>query len=94
MITELAILKIDPKKADLFESTYRDVVHVLKRQPGFLSEQLLRAIEAPEQYVLSVEWESVEDHKRFIDAPDYPDLDSALGQFVVDGSFYHYNSIE
>lgn len=94
MITELAILEIDPENADLFENTYREVVHILKRQAGFLSEKLLRAIEAPEQYILAVEWESVGDHQRFIDAPDYPDLDSALGQFVVHGSFYHYNSID
>ncbi len=94
MITEVAILKIDPAEAVKFERTYNEVVHILRRQPGYQSDKLMRAIEYPEQYILSVEWGSVQDHLRFIDAPDYPELDGALGAFVKDVSFAHYTSIE
>lgn len=94
MITEIAILIINPAEAERFEQTYRDVVHILQRQPGYQSDKLMRAIEHPEQYILTVEWGSVEDHMRFVDAPDYSDLDGALGEFVNEGSFAHYNSIK
>ena len=90
MITELAILKINPAKTEKFEKTYQDVVHILRKQPGYLDDKLMRAIERPEEYVLAVEWGSVEDHQRFIDSADYPSLDGALGQFVKDASIAHY----
>ena len=40
MITELAILRIDPVNAEQFENTYREVVHILKRQSGFITEKI------------------------------------------------------
>ncbi len=94
MITEVAILKIDPAESEKFESTYQKVVHILQRQPGYQSDRLMRAIEHPGQYILAVEWGSVQDHLNFIAAPDYPDLDDALGEFVKDASFAHYHSLE
>ena len=93
MIKEIAILKIDPSQADLFESTYQEVVHILRRQPGYYSDRLYRAIERPEEYILEVEWEQVADHERFISAADYPDLDGALGAFVIEASFAHYQQV-
>ncbi len=39
MITEIAILKIDPAEAERFERTYRDVVHILQCQTGYQSDK-------------------------------------------------------
>ena len=93
MVTELAILIIDPAEAEAFEKTFQDVVNILRKQEGYLDDKLMRAIERPEEYILTVEWETVADHEKFIEAPDYPDLDGALGKFVKDASFAHYNTI-
>ena len=93
MIKEIAILKIDPARAEAFEGVYRDVAHILRRQPGYRSDRLYRAIERPEEYILEVEWESVADHENFISADDYPDLDGALGLFVKEGGFAHYRLV-
>jgi heme-degrading monooxygenase HmoA len=93
MVTEIAILQIDPTQCEGFERTYRDVVHILQRQPGYQSERLMRSLEDPGQYILAVEWDSKEDHLRFIDAPDYPDLDGALGNYVKDAAVAHYRKI-
>lgn len=93
MVTEVAVLKIDPSQAKKFEKTYRNVVGILRRQRGYINDRLMRAIERPEEYILAVEWDQVADHERFIAAPDYPDLDGALGQYVVDANFAHYISI-
>ena len=94
MITEVAILKIDPAEAEKFERTYREVAHILQRQPGYLTDRLMKAIENPGQYILAVEWGRVQDHLDFIAAPDYPELDGALGKFVKEASFAHYSSLE
>jgi heme-degrading monooxygenase HmoA len=93
MITELAILTIDPDNAEDFEKTYQDVVHILRRQPGYLADKLMRAIERPEEYILAVEWESVADHENFIAAADYPDLDGALGEYVLEANVAHFNTL-
>jgi heme-degrading monooxygenase HmoA len=93
MVTEIAILKIDPAQAEAFEATYHKVVHILQRQPGYRADQLLRAIERPEEYILQVKWDSVADHERFIAAPDYPELDGALGEYVKSANFAHYQAV-
>jgi heme-degrading monooxygenase HmoA len=90
MVTELAILNIDPAKAEEFEKTYQDVVHILRKQPGYLNDKLMRAIERPEEYVFLIEWGSVSDHERFIDSSEYPSLNDRLGDFVKDASIAHY----
>jgi heme-degrading monooxygenase HmoA len=93
MITEIAILSIDPADAENFEKTYYDVAPILREQSGYLGDRLMRAIERTEEYILTVEWGSVADHERFIGSPEYPDLDGALGKYVKEGSFAHYRTI-
>ena len=86
MITEVAILKIDPAESEKFERTYREVVHILQRQPGYQSDRLIRAIEYPEQYILSPELEQEFDMiwdkmitQRF-GFKDYSELRVAIGE--------------
>jgi heme-degrading monooxygenase HmoA len=93
MVTEVAILKIDPANASAFEQMYEEVVPVLRRQAGYQSDKLLRAIERPEEYILSVEWDSVDAHQAFIDSDEYSLMAEPFGGFVVDSGFAHYNTI-
>lgn len=93
MVTEVAILKIDPSKAEAFEKMYSDVVPVLRRQDGYINDSLMRAIERPEEYILSVEWEAVESHQNFIDSSEYPLMSGPFGEFVLDSHFAHYNIV-
>ena len=93
MVTEVAILKIDPEKAEAFEKMYSKVVPVLRRQDGYISDELSRAIERPEEYILRVEWENVESHQKFIDSSDYPQMSGPFGEYVLDAGFAHYNTV-
>lgn len=93
MVREICILMVEPAQTKEFEKMHADVVSVLRRQPGYHSDKLLAAREVSGQYVLMVEWESVEAHQKFIDSNDYPLMSSPYGKFVKDSSFAHYTSV-
>jgi|WetSurMetagenome_2_1015567.scaffolds.fasta_scaffold412689_1 heme-degrading monooxygenase HmoA len=91
MVTEIAIFKIDPKKASEFEKMAAEISpKTLRKQKGYISDRLLHAIERPEEYILAVEWESVEAHQKFIDSKDYALMSGPFGNFVIESTFAHY----
>ena len=93
MITEIAMLTVDSSEVEAFEKMYQEVVPVLRKQPGYLSDTLMHAIERPDEYILAVEWESVKDHERFIESEEYPNMSGPFGEFVKDSSFAHYRTV-
>ncbi len=93
MITEIAVLKIDAAQSKDFEKMHNDVVKILRRQTGYKSDKLLSAHEVAGQYVLMVEWESINDHQKFIDSTEYPLMSEPYGKFVKDFSFAHYTTV-
>jgi heme-degrading monooxygenase HmoA len=93
MVTELAIIKIDPSESESFEKMYKEVVSVLREQPGYQHDKLMRAIERPEEYLLAVEWDSVGSHQAFIDSDSYSLMSDPFGKFVKDSSFAHFNTV-
>ncbi len=62
MITEQALLDVKPGRELEFETAFITAKAIIAASPGFISLQLLRCIEAPNRYVLLVEWETLEDH--------------------------------
>ena len=80
MVTEVAVLKIEPKNASAFEDMYSEVAPILRSQKGYLSDKLMRAIERPEEYILAVEWEAKESHEAFIVSEDYPKMSNRFGE--------------
>jgi heme-degrading monooxygenase HmoA len=93
MVQEICILKVDSTQSKEFEKMHTDVIGVLRHQPGYHSDKLLAACEVPGQFVLMVEWDSVEAHQMFIDSKDYPLMSIPYGKFVKDSSFAHYISV-
>ena len=93
MVTEVFVFKIDPAEAQEFEIMYTDVVSVLRKQKGYRSDKLMRAIERPEDYILAVEWDSVEAHQAFINSDSYPEMDGPFGGYVIEGTLAHYNTV-
>lgn len=93
MVTEIAILKIDPTQAAAFEETHHQVIGVLRRQPGYHKDTLVKAHEVPGQYILMVEWDSIAAHQAFIDSTDYPEMSGPYGNFVQASSFAYYTTI-
>ena len=62
MILEVAILKVIPGKEEEFEASFAKAQNIIVSMNGYVSHQLQRCIENPSQYILFVNWETLEDH--------------------------------
>ena len=62
VITEQAALDVIPGREAEFEEAFATAKAIIAASPGFVSLRLLRCIEAPNRYLLLVEWDTLEDH--------------------------------
>jgi heme-degrading monooxygenase HmoA len=62
MIREHAVLPVRPGQEAAFEAALRQALPHISGSPGFLGLSVSRGIETPAQYLLLVEWESLEAH--------------------------------
>ena len=62
MILEVAILNVIPGKSDEFELAFADAQKIISRMTGYVKHELQRCLENPDQYILLVNWETLEDH--------------------------------
>lgn len=82
MILELAILNVIPGQEAEFEAAFRQASAIIASMPGYLTHQLQRCIEKPSQYVLLVEWETLEAHTvGFRSSPQYQEWKQLLHHF-------------
>ena len=61
-ILEIAILKIKPGMNQEFEVAFVEASHIISSMPGYLSHELKKCIEVDNQYLLLVNWQTLEDH--------------------------------
>lgn len=84
MITEIAMLTIDPARAADFEAAIASAAPVFRRAAGCHGMALERVIEEPARYRLLVQWESVEHHMvTFRESPDFQVWRGLAGPFFV-----------
>lgn len=82
MILEVAILHVRPGQTAEFEAAFREAEQYIASIPGYISHQLKRCIEHPDQYLLLVEWRSLEDHTvGFRQSPQYQEWKRLLHHF-------------
>jgi heme-degrading monooxygenase HmoA len=82
VITEHALLPVKPGLEAEFESAFAEARPIIASMPGFISLQLKRGIESPSNYLLLVEWESVEHHEvGFRQSPEYQQWRALLHHF-------------
>jgi len=62
MILEVAILDVIPNQEPDFESAFAKASSIIASMPGYISHQLQHCIEAPNRYLLLVQWETLEAH--------------------------------
>lgn len=62
MILEAAILKVKPGQSDDFELAFSEAQNIISSMNGYISHELQRCVESPDQYLLLVRWETLEDH--------------------------------
>ena len=82
MILEVALLNVRPGQCDAFEKAFAEAQAIISSIPGYLSHQLQRCLEAPERYILLVNWRCLEDHTEgFRQSPQYQNWRRLLHHF-------------
>jgi quinol monooxygenase YgiN len=85
MTTEIIRYKINPDKASAFEESYRNAEAILQSSQHCLAYRLLRGAEEPENWVLLLEWNSIEGHEQgFRREPAFQDFFALIKPFVQD----------
>ena len=62
MILEVAILNVRAGQEASFEAAMREAEPLIAASPGFGKLELRHCVEAPNRYLLLVDWRTVEDH--------------------------------
>jgi heme-degrading monooxygenase HmoA len=62
MILEAAILDVIPGRETEFESAFAKASPIITGMGGYISHQLQHCIEAPNRFLLLVQWETLEAH--------------------------------
>ncbi|MDH5859131.1 antibiotic biosynthesis monooxygenase family protein [Lampropedia aestuarii] len=63
MILEVAPLHVLPHLTTQFEAAFAQAQRIIASMPGYLSHELGRCTEHPNQYILLVRWQTLADHE-------------------------------
>jgi heme-degrading monooxygenase HmoA len=84
MITEIAVITIDPANAEAFEAAVTQALPLFPRAQGWRTLSLERCIEDPSKYYLFAQWDTVEDHTvKFRGSEDFKTWRALVGPFFV-----------
>ena len=62
MILEVAILKIKSTEEHKFQKAFKKAEPIISSMTGYISHSLQKCIEKNNQYILFVNWKTLEDH--------------------------------
>jgi heme-degrading monooxygenase HmoA len=62
MVLESALLHVKPGQEAAFEAAFDEARHIIGAMRGFVSLTLSRCLEKPRDYLLLVQWQTLEDH--------------------------------
>ncbi len=62
MILESAILNVRPGLSAQFEAAFAQASTIISASGGYINHELHRCVENPDQYLLLVWWQRLEDH--------------------------------
>jgi heme-degrading monooxygenase HmoA len=72
VVLEMAVLNVRPGSQQEFETAFAQAEPIIAASPGYISHQLQRCLEAPNRYLLLVNWRTLEDHTQgFRGSPAY-----------------------
>jgi heme-degrading monooxygenase HmoA/predicted enzyme related to lactoylglutathione lyase len=82
MILESAVLQVRAGTGPEFELAFAHASKIISAAPGYVSHELQRCLELPEQYLLLVWWRRLEDHTvGFRGSPEYQQWRRLLHHF-------------
>lgn len=84
MIRELCHITVKPGTQADFEAAIHKALPIFKRSRGCRHVELHHVIEKPDDYMLIVHWETVDDHlEGFRKSPDYKEWRGLVGDFFA-----------
>lgn len=85
MIIEIADFKVRPEDRDAFaQAITRAAATVLARAGGYRGHRILACQETAGRFILTVEWDSVEDHTvGFRQSPAFAEWRAIIGPFFL-----------
>jgi heme-degrading monooxygenase HmoA len=82
VILEVAPLQVRADQAAEFEAAFLKAQRIIAAMPGYVSHELQRCLERPNEYVLLVRWQSLEAHEvGFRQSPKYQEWKRLLHHF-------------
>jgi len=93
MVLEVAILNVKEGLTEEFEQSFTKTSLIILSMKGYISHQLKKCIERENQYILLVQWETLEDHEiGFRKSLEYQDWKGLLHHFYEPfPEVLHYN---
>ena len=81
MFMEVAEIQIKPGAEALFEAGVQQAVHLFQRAQGCRAMRLERSVEHQANYILLVEWDTIEDHMvHFRNSDDFQEWRRLVGE--------------
>ncbi|MCB8924794.1 MAG: antibiotic biosynthesis monooxygenase [Ardenticatenaceae bacterium] len=62
MILEVAILNVKAGETAAFEAAFAEAQKIIAGMAGYVNHELQKCLEVPNQYILLVHWQTLEDH--------------------------------
>ncbi|VAW10300.1 Uncharacterized protein YczJ [hydrothermal vent metagenome] len=82
MILEVAVLQIKEGLSEQFETAFKEASLIISSMDGYISHQLKRCVEVENQYILLVNWKTLEDHEiGFRESKEYQEWKNLLHHF-------------
>ncbi|WP_442867017.1 antibiotic biosynthesis monooxygenase family protein [Acidovorax sp. GBBC 3334] len=96
MILEAAPLHVRAGQEPAFEDAFRVAQRIIASMPGYRSHRLERCIERPGEYLLLVEWDTLEAHEQgFRGSTGYQEWKRLLHHFYAPfPTVSHYAAVE
>jgi heme-degrading monooxygenase HmoA len=63
MILEVAVLSVRAGQSEQFAAAFKEAQRIIASMPGYLSHELGRGIERPDEFLLLVRWASLDAHE-------------------------------
>lgn len=82
MILEVAVLQVIESKSDEFEINFKKASEIISKKKGYIKHELHKNIANKNNYILLVQWESLEDHTiGFRGSEEYKEWKNLLHHF-------------
>lgn len=82
MVLEVAILKLKEGRSAEYEKVFKEASKIISSMKGYVNHELKKCVEQEDQYLLLVNWETIEDHEvGFRQSDEYQEWKKLLHDF-------------